>query len=655
MKRVALALLAIAGLVGGAASAVAASGGTFELIAGGFGFEYDDAGWTASAAAAFALVPTAVLMYAFRVVGLRADASRWRVEMALGVPRGRVTRGELFAGLRHGAIAGGAGLLLGAGAASLWPGIDPTARPDAVVLLVGGLLSFLAILTVIASMAYQAAADRVTSAAYLESLSPALEPTPMTSSLEGTSRRVAGAVLTISVLVLVADRCWPAESWTLLPFGAGIRILALVAASVVVWSFADRVLVDAPRRLAAALGKTLAAGTHRRAHSASVALTLVGEALLRHSALRRLSTLITTGLIAAVAFASANHAISEAREVTEARYTPFAAVSTSGWDESLAPGVVGGALPDDVAAAVVDDTRVVAVSAGMIVTSATDDSPDGDASTADGGERILVVDPTDLEAVSRSGLRPLGFQDGTLTSIGDGTASIGNEKVFRIDATSVEPMVTLAWAEATYGDIPASSMLLWPADTTLTDDEAFAVLDRVLADAGVDAADLGVLMGSASSESGSVSLTAWIAIGAPFLLLGVGLTVALAASSARDSRRDLATMAALGASPRALRLIPALESALTIASATVVGTAVGATASILASHPTLLKSGAPLDPVETLWGLGWELGQVPWGVPLAVGAAALVGGVFVALILGTDMAKGTPVDELRTADKEGLL
>ncbi|WP_084125306.1 FtsX-like permease family protein [Demequina sp. NBRC 110054] len=660
MAHVPLGILGIAGVLAGIATAVSLAGTSIDTC-GRACVEWDYDAETAIAlvgATLFLLLPAALLTYAFRVIGIRPDADRWRVEMALGASRDSIVTAELLRGLRHGAAAGGIGLAWGIAATLANPGVRPENLSGAALALAMYSFGFLVVLVAVSGFAYQAAASRVTATAPSAEHAPTLE----SGTVENPSRlqrRIALGAIAAALAFFLVDRTWPGIAW---PGGDVTSLAATIAVWIAFGTFADLLLLSPPRWLAVALGRGLTEFLGGFSRSMGTALAMATDALGRRSALRRLATMLTTLLIGIVAFTTTTTELASARDASEAPFSYATVLTTLTWEESLPAGVVSKALPDDVVATLESDARVVTVPAGMIVTGAEDGRIGGSVDGAgDGGEVVLVVAPTDLAEISAEGLRPVGLQDGTVTS-GDAelndlgasaVAALGGTTVFKVPSTYVEPIATREWAESVYGDVPASSLMLWPADAALSYEDAGTLMDQVLADAGAEV-DGHVLAGGADRSDPSWTESLWLAIGAPVLILGVGLIVALGASSARDSRRELATLAALGASPRALRLIPALESALTITGATVVGTLSGTVASVLWNHPTLLKSGAPLDPSETLWGLGWELGHAPWIVGLGVGSVALMVAVAVSLVLGLSMSQGTPVEELRTADKEGV-
>ncbi|MFV0285399.1 MAG: FtsX-like permease family protein, partial [Demequina sp.] len=131
------------------------------------------------------------------------------------------------------------------------------------------------------------------------------------------------------------------------------------------------------------------------------------------------------------------------------------------------------------------------------------------------------------------------------------------------------------------------------------------------------------------------------------------LAAGVAHASATSRRRDLATFAALGATPRSLRAAPTWEAVVTVGSAAGIGTLLGVGLALAFSNPFLLAPGAPFDAGEIGWHLAHGLTTVPWlvvigGCVVAVTAAAIVAGW-----AGRSMATGTPVDELREAQREG--
>lgn len=652
MRRVPVILLALSGLLSGVASGLVLSSGEFTVLSPvSVEFSYSDTAFAAVLVALlFSVLVAGVLGYAFRVVGLRSEAARWSVEMALGAAREDIVHAQTWLGARHGAITGASGTAVGMLGVLTLPAysVPDHSALGAWTLALAHAVVLVGVTAVAGSLAYQAAAQRLTSPAPA-STPMALEPPDETPQMSRKATLIYAMISAAGLGLLTFNRFVPLASegdYSLAVAFAGL------AALMTVYTLVPQTLGRAVQRVAASAASAVASLLERGSSRSASALRLGDETLSRRSRLRTLSSATTTIVIGVIAFAGTTSALSDAREQVETRYWTYGVLSTARWDTELAPGVVAQALPESVVQAIVDDPRVVAAPAGLIVTSDADGPLDGTVTVTSEGEAVLVIDPSDLEGVSADGLRPLGFQDGTVTSFGEGPTHVEDMALYRIRSVGLAPLVTETWAREAYGAVPVSSVIVWAADQELDDEAAFALFDDVFADAG---GQLGfhVLGSSGSASSGEPGIVGWL-MGAPFIVLGVGLVIALAASSARDLRREMATMAALGATPRALRTVPMVEAGFSIAAATLVGTAAGAFIATLASHPTLLHAGAPLDPAEALWGWAWQWQHVAWETPLGVGALSLALALLASAIIGRSMSRGTPVEEIRLADKEGV-
>ncbi|WP_084075355.1 ABC transporter permease [Demequina sp. NBRC 110052] len=656
MKRIPVVLFTFSGVLAGIATGLVLTSAEVAFPApASIEFGYSDTAFVAVLIAGlFAAFVAGVLGYALRVVGLRHEAAQWRVEMSLGAVREDLVHAQTWQGARHGALAGAGGVTVGLAGVLMLPASSvPSENPFGawMLALVHG-FTLVAITAVAGSLAYQAAAQRLTAPGRASAptlLEPPEEDSPQSPRVTLILAMMGAAGLGVLSFHRLAPLTAPEDPSS----GAGLVVavaggLALVAA----YSLLPRPLGYGVQRAAASAALGVAALLERAGSRPSSGLRLGAQALSRRSRLRTLAAALTTLVIAVVAFASTTSALSDARQRAESPYWTYGVLSTVRWDEALDPGVVASRLPDAVVQAIVDDPRVIAAPAGLIVTSEDDGPIDGTVTVTSAGEAMLVVAPEDLAGVGDTGLRPLGFQDGTVTSRGEGATRVGEADLYRLRSVGLAPLVTRTWAEAAYGDVPVSSVIVWAAEPGQSAEATFAMFDDVFADAGASL-DFHVLGSTGGASSGEAGIVGWL-FGSPFIMLGVGLVIALAASSARELRREMATLAALGASPRALRAVPMVEAGFGIAAATLVGTVSGAFIATLASHPTLLKPGAPLDLGETLWGWAWQWQHVAWGAPLGIGAVSLALALLVTAAFGSSMARGTPAQEIRLADKEGV-
>lgn len=294
----------------------------------------------------------------------------------------------------------------------------------------------------------------------------------------------------------------------------------------------------------------------------------------------------------------------------------------------------------------------------------------GPARTTDTTGVIYAVDPADLEAMVPDGARPLGLQDGVVLSYNgtstfraplglvDVNTSAGPVTVFHAESGSPVAIATRAWAEDALGDVPVSGALVKASDTSLTVDERFALVADAARAVGALARPTFALPAEEVGIDQDVQRYSGVGLGFLIVLLAiaaVGTTLLLSVRTARAHRRVRATVAALGAPPRALVGALVVDAGITLAVAMALGLPLGALTAIAVGHPTLGTPGAPLDFGETLWGLGWNLSHLSWQpVALAMAAAWLLG-VGVVYAYGLFTRHRTPVEELREAVKEGAL
>jgi len=335
--------------------------------------------------------------------------------------------------------------------------------------------------------------------------------------------------------------------------------------------------------------------------------------------------------------------------------TPAAgAASSLGVDRSV--------LDASVIAALAADPHLAVVPYGQVTVGATD----GSATTSS----ITLVSARDLNRLVAGGARPLGLQDGVVlsSSVEDGfpartglidvATGADAATVFHRHWFGATTLATRSWGEATWGEVPIVGALVTFVGA---DEPAGGRLDYIVAVAAsagatahaaprLSAADVAYHL----YETGyTFSAFGWMAI---FMaVLATLATIWLAVGTVRAHRRVRATVAALGATPRALALAVPIDAGITLAVAFAIGAPLGGIASAFAKHPTLFTDGAPLDPVATVWGLAWNLTHIAW-MPLAgFAAAAWALAVIVSGIYGLTVARRTPVDELREAIKEGAL
>lgn len=282
------------------------------------------------------------------------------------------------------------------------------------------------------------------------------------------------------------------------------------------------------------------------------------------------------------------------------------------------------------------------------------DRADADAVAPDAFRRLGLAAGTQLTGRDVEYLRDVTWVEATCCGEGVGTVStwVGATPVYSVWSQAPMTSVDGEWAREIWGDAPVSALLVF----TATPDEQFGMPHDAVISAVNEAFPEGsAYVLTADRYSGWIS---WSSDGFVWVgLLGAVIVVALASAAAfasvRSRRRELATFAALGASPRSLRAAPVWEALVVTGAAAAVGTAVGVALNIVLGNPFLLTPGAPFDLGEIAWHMGRDIAAVPWAVVLGGAAAVVAVTAAIAWWMARDMASGSPVEELRTADKEG--
>lgn len=139
------------------------------------------------------------------------------------------------------------------------------------------------------------------------------------------------------------------------------------------------------------------------------------------------------------------------------------------------------------------------------------------------------------------------------------------------------------------------------------------------------------------------------------LLASVGLTAAFAAASARARRGELATLAALGASPRVARRSPSVEAGVTVLVASSVAAVVSVIVAAVRLQPLLWEAGAPFDAKVLAINLWWNIANAPWPMLALLIGIATFAAWLMGFVVGTAPAEKTPAEQVRDAIKEGAL
>jgi|GEM_PF-2234917 len=283
---------------------------------------------------------------------------------------------------------------------------------------------------------------------------------------------------------------------------------------------------------------------------------------------------------------------------------------------------------------------------------------------------ITLVSLADLERLTPGGARPLGLEDGVLLSpepesenlafpaprrVIDMAAETGTATVLHRTWSGPLTLATRSWAEAAWGNTPVVGALVSYVGDDLPAAQQFDHVSDAAHLVGVEARPVPTLSDEAIAMRDSVDRFAVGAFGfmAVFLFSFACLgTVLLAVRTVRKHRQVRATVAALGATPRALALAVPIDAGITLAVAMAISAPAGVIIAAIVKVPNLFTFGAPLDLGNTAWDMWWNLTHVGWGLVAAVVVGTWILAVAATAVYGFRAARRTPVDELREAIKE---
>ncbi len=642
------------------------------------------------------LVMVGLLVSLFVRLGLVGERDGLATRMALGEPRGEVVGAAARAGARSGAVGAAIGIPVGMAIAQMTREVSPMSSDTvvgesslqwgAIAWAVAVFVGFTLLGAACAAIAY-AGVTRGTPASLARENLGAAPPTATPSAPPRGWRRAvrllpALATLYGAVIVLI-NRAEPLDWWAIrYASDPGVVIVAKNIGVMCAWAgglwFGFRGAMWLVRRILTSLTAILPRGDR------SGGRTFAAEGLERPTATRPAVLAINT-LVAAF-WAGTWVLVGDADGREHAALALDAAAVVTSVDPWAEPGLPTGlsriGLDPDLLTALRNDPALEVVDARVLVeesyTTVHEYEMDGQLHT----ERVtstpfsFAIDRDAVDGVAPDALRTLGLMDGTLlhgrtdyllpatdhsslTSYEDGvvllTTWAGHTEAFAVPGVGA-PVHTVDgdWARDIWGDSPVSAALIFdPAGPDdVLGDPSTSVLDAVAAH--VPEGEGFVL--AAMPGSGEINLPS---NGAETLvgLLGAGVVVvlamSLAAASARSRRRDLATFAALGATPRSLQAAPMWETLVVVGSAVAAGGAIGITLALATGNPILLGKGAPFDATEILWHMGRDLAATPWATLIGGFLLALAAAAAVARAMGRRMVRRTPVEELREAQKEG--
>lgn len=582
----------------------------------------------------------------FRATVMATRRGDMRARMSLGDSRGHIIRAEARRGARAGLAWGGSGLVGGALIRQALAGVGTYGLDT---MAIQAHLAILAAAVASASLAWATAAGWATRETML-----ATRSAPRSSRQRWSRSRTAYAGLGVLAVWSVAAS---AGLVTLETSGPGVVILSIVT-QMGLWIALPALLIAAGARMGSTVVRGLASVMRRGANAGSTR-ALAADGLRREAPLRTAAIASIGAVIAlSVAVSGLLNGL-EARNEAAAILEPDAMISTVelGWLGDTRGVTSGGAgwapagVPPQVVEELDADPRLTVVPAAVLVTD-----PEPGALWAGWGDRrtYLPVDPRALDSIAPHGLRPLYF-DGA-TALGTGASTISMRGVSAdVESPSVAaPFATIPrdWAHDTFGAASDAALLVYLTEAPRgrgapsTADEVRTVLSDH---------DLGALwVRVPASDWGTPGATAdarvLVGYAGPFVLVAIAMVVSVSAATQRLRGREHATMLALGASPRALRHASALEAGTVTAVAGTLGVAFGA--AMTATMSVLNGTGSWSI---VMWNVGFDLSLVPWAtiIGMVLGATALAA-AFAALVR-VRVDRTSPTEQLREAEKEGVL
>lgn len=379
-----------------------------------------------------------------------------------------------------------------------------------------------------------------------------------------------------------------------------------------------------------------------------------------------MGALVATAIVASAIVSGFTIDRAVAHQTDALAFTALVVAPDAGNSASTPPiGVDRNALRPAVITALEADPNLAVVPYGQVTVGPTN----GATPTA----AIMLVSPADLDRVTPAGARPIGLQDGVMLSPDPESESLtfpAPRQVIDVSTGTVEATVlnrswsgpltlaTRSWGEAAWGDVPAVGALVAYVGKDLPAEAQFSYVADAARLAGADTRPAPTLSPEVLSMLRSVDTFARGFAGVmSVLMLSVACiaTVVFSVRTVRKHRQVRATVAALGATPRALALAVPIDAGITLAIAFALGTPIGVAAAAIAKVPTLFTLGAPLDVGTTGWAIGWNLSHIGWGLVAAVAGATWLLAVAATTVYGFRAARRTPVDELRVAIKEGAV
>lgn len=559
-----------------------------------------------------------VIVGSLRAAGLGARRADYAAVLALGMTRRSLVAADARRGLAQGltgALAGGAAGLGFSQASAGWSGHVSWTALWSVILMTAGVVG--AVAAAYGAATAWAARGAVASVGQRRTrtraafVAVALVP-PVTAAafvaLTAHGFEPSGPV------VIVALAAW-------LLAGIEVPVLLAWAGGRVARSATGGAARFLSRRGAAA--RIAADGLAHPTRGASVAL---GGVVLALGALLAIGTVVNA---------------QQARNAAIAAVTPDAAVSAAHFPHGAVTaepveGWATGPSLEALAASLADEPGLTVVPAALLTAQVI---PDGD--SLGFADTLVAVEPADLAAVADApGALPLG---GSLAWAVRGGASLQVQgAAARIDGMSAGTSfdaIDRAWAEARFGPATTTSLLVY----------AVPGVDVAQVLTHDDTSGLEVVFGDGRVESAAGAPRDALAIvGTILLAVALGLAAAFAAAGQRSRARDLATLAALGATRSRLTWAAALESALTTGAAAIVGVTGGALAGLVL---WVWGSGVPTREWPGTASFAWA--HAPWGTATALAGLSVLAAAALGAATRSRSGHQSPVEQVRDAVRAG--
>lgn len=629
----------------------------------GFGF-WMPWGWIAILFyAPFFLALLGGTVLAFRALWLATRRADLAARIAMGSTRSSLVTGQVREGLRDGVIAGGGGIAVGALARQLVTGFSDV---EFVSNTLWDYLAVVILVVVCFTLAYWIAAvwaTRGSVRAVASGATAGARANPTAERPRRSRRRRLGWLIAVVLALLLAialPSLMGADETTTGPMMI-VAMAAGVVSLTVLYVVIPGVFIYGGAKAALPVSRLVARGLAWRAAPGS-GRSLAADALGVRTHLRTGALAAIIAVMGVAGVGTAIYASNQARPNMASSVVPEATLASvrlmTGEEPLAGPSGWIDALDADTVAALHADPDLMVIDAGVLLTDRRDvaDEP-WEGEFVQDRDLLLAVDAGALASVNPDAARVLYLTDsvewtyGILGTTGrfdsgDLFVEVNGVRENTADLSGVAPWAGIEreWAERVWGPAPTAALLIYPAT------------DVPVADAlqGHDLSGL-ALERPHSDPYWSPPMRPGVIAGAtaPFLLVAVGIVIAMAAASQRLRARDQATLQALGATRGALRRVALIEASVPTLIAALGGAlAGGALGAVMTEIGVAPLGTAPWSMVAA--NVRWTLGLVPWHVLIALAlGGAVVAGIGAAM-LRVRLDRLTPAQQLAEAQKAGI-